>query len=188
MKKIMQSTVLAMFGIALLLPAANALAKKSAEALAKEGEEFSAATAKDKPTPELVMEKVNKAALLLEKEGKAAFPKFKGKNSEFIFGGTYIWIHDMNGIMRMHPIKYKMEGQHLIGLKDINGKRFFTVMNKVAKEKGSGWVDYMWPKPGETTQSQKVSYVKYCKVDNEEMVLGCGIYDLSAEEISRLTK
>ncbi len=163
-------------------------AEKSPDELAKETEEACAASAKTKPTFEMITEKVNKACALLEKEGKAAFPKFKGKDSEFIFAGTYIWIHDMEGVMRMHPIKPKMEGQRLIGLKDTNGKLFFADMNKLAKEKGSGWVDYMWPKPGEQSPARKVSFVKLCKVDGEEMIVGCGVYDLPEEEVNKLVK
>jgi signal transduction histidine kinase len=50
--------------------------------------------------------------------------------------------------MLMHPIKHKMEGRHLISLKDEQGKRFFVTMNNLADQKGEGWVDYMWPEPG----------------------------------------
>jgi cytochrome c len=156
------------------------------EALAKETEDACAASAKDKPTPEMIIKKIDEACKLLEKEGKASFPKFKGKDSQFIFAGTYIWIHDMEGVMQMHPVKYKMEGKHLIGLKDINGKLFFTEMNKIAREKGSGWVAYMWPKPGEKDPSKKVSYVKLCKIDGVDMVAGCGVYDLSDEVVKKL--
>jgi hypothetical protein len=158
------------------------------EKLAKETEDACAASAKDKPTPEMIIKKVEEACKLLEKEGKAGFPKFKGKDSQYVFAGTYIWIHDMEGVMQMHPVKYKMEGKRLIGLKDINGKLFFTEMNKIAREKGSGWVDYMWPKPGEKDPSKKVSYVKLCKIDGVEMVVGCGVYDLSEEVVKKLVE
>ncbi len=141
-----------------------------------------------KPTPQMVMDKVNKAAALLGKEGKAAFPKFQGKDSEFIFAGTYIWIHDLAGLMRMHPIKYKMDGKSCIDFKDTNGKMFFATMNEVVKAKGSGWVDYMWPKPGEKTSSLKVSYVKLVKVGGDEFVVGCGIYGVPPEEVQKLVK
>ena len=51
----------------------------------------------------MIREKVDKACDLLTKEGKRAFPKFKGQNSEFIFCGTYIWVHDLQGVMRWSP-------------------------------------------------------------------------------------
>jgi cytochrome c len=158
------------------------------EKLAKESEEAAKASAKDKATPELIIKKVTEAAALLEKEGKAAFVKFQGKDSQFIFAGTCIWIHDMEGVMQMHPIKYKMNGQRITGMKDINGKLFFAEMNRIAKEKGSGWVSYMWPKPGEKDPSLKVSYVKLCKVDGVEMVVGCGVYGFSEDEVKKLTQ
>ena len=171
-----------------LLSAIPALAQKSADELAKESEDACVASESTKPTPQMIIDKVDKAAAILQKEGKAAFPKFKGKDSEFIFAGTYIWIHDLSGIMRVHPVKYKMEGQDCVDLKDSTGKLFFIEMNEVAKTKGSGWVAYMWPKPGEKTPSRKVSYVKLVKVDGEDLVLGCGVYDMPPEEVQKLVK
>jgi cytochrome c len=165
-------------------PAANA----DKEKLAKESEEAAKASAKDKPTPEMIVKKVDEACKLLEKEGKDAFPKFKGKDSPFIFAGTYIWIHDMKGIMQVHPIKYKIEGTSVLTMKDSNGKLFFTEMNNVAREKGYGWISYLWPKPGEKESSKKISYVKYCKAGDLELVVGCGVYDISQEDIDSYMK
>ena len=142
------------------------------EQLAKETEEACAASAKDKPTPEMIIKKVEEACVLLEKEGKAAFPKFKGKDSKFIFAGTYLWVNDQEGVLFMHAIKYKMEGKRLLGLKDANGKLFYSEFNRVAREKKAGWVDYVWPKPGQKEPSKKVAYVKACKIDGVDMVVG----------------
>ena len=101
-------------------------------ALAAESEAKCVATEKDKPTPQQIVDKVKEGAALVAKEGKAAFIKFRGKDSPFIFGGTYIWIHDKDGVMQMHPVKPKMESKPLLGLKDANGKTFFVDMNKAA--------------------------------------------------------
>ena len=154
------------------------LAQKTTEELHKETLAACALSAKTLPSFEMIKEKVDKACNLLRKEGKAAFPKFKGKNSDFIFCGTYIWVHDLNGVMRMDPATPQMEGMKLIDVKDGHDKRPFFEMNKVAKEKGAGWVDYWWPKPGAPTPSRKVSYIKLCQVEGEDMVVGAGIYDL----------
>ncbi len=175
-----------LFCMAFMFQAIPVLADKSPDELAKESEAACAASAKTKPTVDMIVAKVNKACELLAKDGKAAFPKFKGKDSEFIFAGTYIWIHDMNGVMLMHPIKFKLDGKNVTGLKDTAGKFLFVEMNKVAKEKGAGWVDYMWPKPGEKDPSRKVSYVKLVKTPDGEMVAGCGVYDLPSAEVDKL--
>ncbi len=180
--------IVVIFCLTIGIQAMNAYAQKTPDELAKESEAASEASASTKPTLQMLMDKVNKACVLLQKEGKAGFAKFRGKDSEFIFAGTYLWIHDMAGTMRMHPIKYKLEGQPLSDFKDANGKRFFNDMNKVAKEKGSGWVDYMWPKPGAKEPSLKVSYVKLCNVQGEDLVIGCGVYDLSEADIKKALK
>lgn len=179
----MRSTALA---AALALTMMGSAHADPAEDLAKESEAACAASAKTPATPEQVVKKVDEAAALLAKEGRAAFPKFKGKNSAFIFGGTYIWIHDLEGQMVLHPIKHKMEGNRLLGLKDANGKLFFVEMNRLAKAKGTGWVDYLWPKPGEKAPSAKLSFIKLVKVGGKELILGCGLYDVPEAQMSRL--
>lgn len=157
-------------------------------AIAKETESAVAATASTKPTSQAIIEKVNEACALLEKEGAPALPKFRGKDSKFLFYGTYIWVHDMKGIMRLHPIKYKLNDTSILAMKDPNGKAFFVEMNDVVKKKGAGWMDYMWAKPGENKPSRKVSYVKLAKNGTDEFVVGCGVYDLPEAEVDALVK
>jgi cytochrome c len=151
-------------------------------ALAKESEAKCMATAADKPTPQQIVDQVKAAAALVTADGTASFARFRGKDSPFIFAGTYIWIHDRDGVMRMHPVKPKMETKPLLGLKDANGKAFFVDMNKMAAE-GGGWVDYVWPKPGEKEPSLKVSYVMEAKHGDEVFIVGCGVYDLTVEQV-----
>ncbi len=186
--KVLFRGLIAVFCALFLFSTIPALAQITPEELSKESVAACEASASTKPTPQMIIDKVDKAAALLQKEGAAAFPKFQGKGSEFIFAGTYIWIHDLAGLMRMHPIMYKMDGKSCIDFKDANGKLFFTAMNDIAKSKGSGWVDYMWPKPGEKQASLKVSYVKLVKVGGDDFVVGCGIYDVPPEEVQKLVK
>ena len=61
----------------------------------------------------------------------------------------YFWIHDArDATMIMHPIKPELNGKNLDQLKDKGGKQLFNEMNRVVKASGSGFVDYLWPKPG----------------------------------------
>lgn len=162
----------------------------AAAALAKESEEYCASTInKDRPTPPgVVVAKVNEACALLEKEGQAAFPKLQGKGSAFIYEGTYIWVHTLaESKMLVHPIKYKMVGNALVGLKDTKGKRFFVAMNDLVREKGEGWVEYYWPKPGTQDVIRKISFVKKCKMsDGVEVVVGSGLYNLDSPDVAKL--
>jgi len=173
------------FVLSALLLSSPALAQ-SVEALAQESETACAASAAKPATPAQVVQKVDEAARLLEREGVAAFRKFKGRSSPYIFGGTYVWIHDLDGVMKMHPIKHKMEGKRLLSLKDSKGKLFFVEMNQLVQAQGSGWVEYMWPKPNEKTVSAKVSYVKLATLpDGKKVVLGCGLYDLTKADVEK---
>jgi len=146
-------------------------------------------TAGTTPTVRMVMDKVNAGAALVAKEGPAAFPKFKGYDRAFIYAGTYIWIHSGDdGKMLMHPMKPKLEGRNVLPLKDKKGKLLFVEFNRVALEKGAGWVDYWWPKPGEKKPSQKVSYVKLAEFGGKKYVIGSGVYDLGMEQIQAAMK
>jgi signal transduction histidine kinase len=191
-KPMPRTTAIALALTALLLPATptRAADDAAAAALAAESEAYCATTVnKERTTPPSdVIAKVNEACALLEKEGTAAFPKFQGKNSPFIYQGTYIWVHTLGECrMLMHPIKYKLNGNVIVGVKDTKGKRLFAEMNALVREKGEGWVEYYWPKPGADEAVRKISFVKKCKMpDGVEVVVGSGLYNGSDEDIAKL--
>ena len=171
------------------LTAGAGLCEMTPEELAAESEAYCQSTANKTPTPpDAIIAKVGQACGLLQAEGTAAYPKFKGKGSAFLFEGTYIWIHALkDGTMLMHPIKYKMEGKNMIGLKDTKGKRFFVTMNNLVNDKGQGWVEYYWPVPGTNNIVRKVSFVKKCTLpDGTDVVLGCGIYNGDEAAMAKL--
>lgn len=170
----------------LIVCAAGATAAEDLDALAKETEVACAASAKDKATPEVLIAKTREAAALLEKEGKAAFAKFRGKDSQFVFCGTYVSVYDTNGVVLFQPIKYKLVGKSLADIRDAKGKAFMIDVMNVAKDKGEGWVDYVWPKPGEKEPSYKVGFIKSVKHGDETYVLNVGTYDLSPEQGAKL--
>lgn len=95
-------------------------------------------------------------------------------------GNNYLWINDMTASMVMHPIKPALDGKDLSGFKDPSGKLLFTEMVKVCKENGKGFVDYMWPKPGEEKPVAKLSFVRLFKPWN--WVIGTGVYLETAEQ------
>jgi len=87
---------------------------------------------------------------------------------------NYFWIQDATPAMVMHPIKPSLNGQDLRSFKDGNGKAFFVEMAQQIKSSGSGFVDYVWPLPGEETPVDKISYVKEFKPWG--WTVGSGIY------------
>jgi|TARA_R110002033_G_scaffold102305_2_gene150234 methyl-accepting chemotaxis protein len=77
------------------------------------------------------------------------------------YGSTgYFWINDLDAKIIMHPIKPDLDGKDMSEYKDQGGKRIFYEFAQVAKKSGSGFVDYVWPKPGFEKPQEKVSFVK----------------------------
>jgi signal transduction histidine kinase len=125
-----------------------------------------------KQTEALVIE----AAALVDKEGKSAFVEFRKKDSEWFHGSTYLFVYDLKGNVLLNPAFPKREGTNVTGEKDARGKLFHNEIIKTAETKGSGWVDYMFPKPGQTEPSQKWAYVKKVTVDGVAVLIASGFY------------
>ncbi|MDP4117051.1 MAG: methyl-accepting chemotaxis protein [Bacteroidota bacterium] len=86
----------------------------------------------------------------------------------------YYWIQDLNYKMVMHPITAALNGKDLSNTKDPDGVFFFVEFVNICKEKGEGFVNYMWPKPGMDKPSPKISYVKL--FEPWGWIIGSGIY------------
>ena len=119
---------------------------------------------------------VEKAAALVNARGKAAFDEFRKKGSEWFDGETYLFSYDARANVLLNPAFPKREGTNVSGQTDANGKKFHDQMLETARTKGSGWVDYMFPKPGQTTPSHKWTYVKRVTIDGAPALLGAGFY------------
>jgi diguanylate cyclase (GGDEF)-like protein len=89
-------------------------------------------------------------------------------------GNEYFWVNDTDVRMVMHPIKPELDGTDLKDVRDPNGKYIFREFVKICRSSGSGYVEYLWPKPGERESAAKISYVKL--YEPWGWVLGSGIY------------
>jgi len=116
---------------------------------------------------------VDKAIAYYKANGKAAaFAAFDDNKGKFVKEDLYIYVVDMKGDIVSHGANKKLIGQHFIDIKDADGKLFFREILKVAKTKGSGWVDYKWTNPVSKRVEQKSAYVK----KSGDFVFCCGIY------------
>jgi len=86
----------------------------------------------------------------------------------------YFWINDTDVRMVMHPIRPDLDGTDQKDTRDPTGKYLFREFVKIAQSIGSGYVEYLWPKPGEKEPAAKISYVKL--YEPWGWVLGSGIY------------
>jgi len=119
---------------------------------------------------------VDKAAALVDKQGKPALAEFRKRDSQWWSGNTYLFAYDMKLNVLLNPAFPQREGTNAHGEKDANGVFFHDEFVKMVQAKGSGWVSYMFPKPGQTQASTKWSYVKAINVDGTPGLIGAGFY------------
>ena len=86
----------------------------------------------------------------------------------------YVWINDLRPTMIMHPDRPELNGTDLTGTTDPNGRPIFREMAALCRQKGGGFVDYLWAKPGSAAPVPKSSYVKL--YEPWGWVVGSGIY------------
>jgi methyl-accepting chemotaxis protein len=93
----------------------------------------------------------------------------------------YFFVTDMTTRVLMHPIAAQLVGKDMSETKDPNGKRLFVEMVDVVRRSGSGFVDYLWPKPGSDKPAPKITYV--AGFAPWGWVIGTGVYvdDLDAQ-------
>ena len=130
--------------------------------------------AAEKGTAAEAVAMVKKAVALIKSDGKEkAYAAFSDPaNKEFHDRDLYVYVYDLNGVTAAHGVNPKMVGKNLLDMKDIDQKPMIQEMVKLAKEKGSGWVDFKWPNPITKVIEQKSGYVERAG----DVFVGSGIY------------
>lgn len=126
-------------------------------------------------TPEEAVAMVKKAVAFIKANGKdKALAAFNDPKGAFVDRNLYIFAYDLKGtnLAIGNGNAEKMNGKNLIEMKDVDGVYLIKQMIEIGNTKGSGWIDYRWPNPGNSLIEHKTSYVE--KVG--DMVIGCGTY------------
>ncbi|MGZ3807459.1 MAG: cache domain-containing protein, partial [Bacteriovorax sp.] len=139
----------------------------------------------DRMEKSFVIDMMKDAANLIEQKGKDAFPLFRDKTGRFMAKDAYIFVMDPNGVELVNPAHPNLEGRNLLDVKDVRNKPLVREMLKVAETRGSGWVNYMWPKPGDSVPTQKSTYAMKVKVGDQWYLVGCGVYLSDAPKAKR---
>ena len=115
--------------------------------------------------------------MVTEKGVEAAIAEVNKKDGKFVWKDTYVFLMDLDGKMIAHPMSPALVGKNVLDMKDKGdpGKLLFVEFVKVAKEKGEGWVDYMWANPGDPKPRKKVTYIY--RVPGKNVLAGAGVYE-----------
>jgi len=123
-----------------------------------------------------VVDAVVRAVSEMERCGRAAFAAICDPTGPYLAKDAYIWVNDLDGVELVNPAFRSLEGRSLLDMQDANGKYVYREMIRLIKTQGDGWVDYQWPKPGESVPSQKSAYVHGAHLGDQEVLVGCGVY------------
>ncbi|MGC2857357.1 methyl-accepting chemotaxis protein [Novispirillum sp. DQ9] len=80
------------------------------------------------------------------------------RTMRFENGTNYLFVVGFDGTMVMHPINAALNGKMMNDQKDATGFLLFRAMAE-AGQKGTGFVEYHWNKPGSDEPVPKVAYV-----------------------------
>lgn len=119
---------------------------------------------------------VDSGAALIESDGDKAFTEFRTKDSKWWTGEAYLFVYDMTGKTLVLPPTPEVEGTNRWSTKDSQGTYYVREMINVLKTNDSGWLQYVYPKPGETNPSPKLAYFRKAKLGTKTLLVGSGIY------------
>ncbi len=142
------------------------------------GQEFivGAGLYNDRMERTFVVDLVSDAVARVERDGAGSFSLFRDQTGAFMVKDTYIFVIDPDGVDLVNPGFPNLEGRNLLNLRDTAGKQPIREMLSLVRGGRSGWIDYMWPKPGENVSTRKSAYVQRAKIGDRWLLVGCGVY------------
>jgi hypothetical protein len=124
----------------------------------------------------LIEDVVERAAVLVEKQGRAAFDRLRDKSGPFVFMDIYVFVTAPDGRELENAGFPSLEGHNLLDFKDLKGKSLVREEIDIAMKQGRGWVDAYWYAPGRNTEALKRTYVRKVVSGGETFIVGSGFY------------
>jgi cytochrome c len=125
------------------------------------------------------------AKFINEKGLDAAIAEIGNKEGKFVTKNTYVYLMDLEGNRLAHPYAAPDNpNRKIFDWKDTTGKLAVQDFIAVAKSKGEGWTEYMYPTPEELKKptpmkekksSKKISYVY--RVPGKDLMVIAGYFE-----------
>ena len=127
-------------------------------------------------TKEECVIKCHEAAAMINSKGlDAAIKEISDPTGAFVWKDSYVFLMNLDGKMLAHPFRPELtKKEHVLLMTDPTDKALFVHFVNLARNVGHGWVEYMWPKPGKTTPSKKLTYIY--RVPGQDVFVGAGVY------------
>ena len=134
-------------------------------------------------TKEECVAKVKEAVKLINEKGlDAAIAVINKKDGGFAWKDSYVFVVDFQGKTVANALFPDHVGRNQMGLANKDGRMIIQEFIEIAKTKGEGWSEYMWPKPEEMQKpkdqrisSKKASYV--LRVPGQDLFAVAGVFE-----------
>ena len=139
----------------------------------------------DRATPQEVIQRVQQAVQHLAKSGEAGLATFSSKNATSVWEDSYTFVVSCErgtAVGLANPVR--PGGQPIPLAQDLtfgpkSGQQIAANFCTAGRQPHGGWVEYNFPKPGETQATRKVSYL--LAAQGTPYVAGAGLYDEKAK-------
>ena len=138
----------------------------------------------DRATPQEVVQKVRQAAQDLAEPGEAGLAMFSSENATSVWKDSYTFVlscEEGTSVNVAHPLRPELRGKPTAQIATFgpkSGEQIAADFCTAGRQPHGGWVEYNFPKPGETQATRKVSYV--LRVEGTPYVVSAGLYDEEA--------
>lgn len=138
----------------------------------------------DRATPQEVVQKVRQAAQDLAESGEAGLATFSSENATSVWKDSYTFVlscEEGTSVNVAHPLRPELRGKPTAQIATFgpkSGEQIAADFCTAGRQPHGGWVEYNFPKPGETQATRKVSYV--LGVEGTPYVVSAGLYDEEA--------
>lgn len=132
--------------------------------------------AADGATKEEAVIKCHEAASVIDQQGiEKATELIANPHGPFVWKDSYVFLMDLEGRMLAHPMQPELtKTKHVLLVTDPIGKAIFVHFVNLALTGKPGWIEYLWPRPGQKTPTKKTTYIY--RVPNQNYFVGAGVY------------
>ena len=126
-----------------------------------------------------VVDAVEGAAALLQREGRAAFEALRDPRGPFFYQDTYVFVLDRNGTLLLNPAFPALEGRNLLSWPEPAERANAVASLKAVLSHGSTWTTYSWPRPSaaQLTERKSTYLRKVITPGGEVLIVGSGLYE-----------
>lgn len=134
------------------------------------------ARAQESATKEECVIQCHEVAALINSQGlDAAVMKVSDTKGPYVWKDSYVFLMNLDGKMLAHPMQPELTRlPHCLLITDPTDKAIFVSFVNLARTAEHGWVEYMWPKPGQRAPSKKITYVY--RVPGQDLFVAAGVY------------